>query len=73
MEKILLLGHNFMLENHLKQPGRTYCVCGPFAKANEQIQKLQETGDSRCIYRKELDEAWFHNDVAYSDFKDLLR
>ena len=73
MEKIVLLGHNFMLENHLKQPGRTYCVCGPFAKGNEQIQKLQKTGDSRCIYWKELDKAWFHNDVAYGDFKDLLR
>ena len=62
-----------MLENHLKQPGRTYSVCGPFAKGKEQIQKLQETGDSRCIYWKELDEAWFHNHVAYGDFKYLLR
>ena len=29
------------------------------------------TGDSRYIYKNELDEAFFQHDMAYGDFKDL--
>ena len=36
---------------HLKQPGFTYSVCGPFIKNNERIQKFKETGDTNYIYK----------------------
>ena len=62
-----------MLEMHLKQPGFTYIACGPFTKDKDGIQKFKETGDSRYIYQKELDEACFQHDMDYGDFKDLTR
>ena len=58
---------------HLKQPGFTCSACGPFTKNKGRVQKFKETGDSRCIYRNELDKACFHYDMAYGDFKDLAR
>ena len=58
---------------HLKQPGFTYSACGPFTKNKERVQKFREAGDSRCIYRNELDKACFHYDMAYGDFKDLAK
>ena len=58
---------------HLRQPGFTYSACGPFTKSNERIQKFKETGDSRHIYQNELDKAYFKQDMAYGDFKDLTR
>ena len=58
---------------HLKQPGFTYNNRGPFTKNKERIQKFKETGDSRYIYKNELDKACFQHDIAYGDFKDLAR
>ena len=29
-----------MPEMHLRQPGFTYCACGPFSKKQEEIQKI---------------------------------
>ena len=43
----------------LKQPGFTYSACGPFIRNKDRIQKFKETGDSRYIYRNELDKACF--------------
>ena len=54
VNKILLAGDTFMPEMHLKQPGFTYSVCGPF-KNKERIQKFKETGDTSYIYKNELD------------------
>ena len=62
-----------MPEMHLKQPGFTYSACGPFTKNKERIQKFKETGDTKYIYRNELDKACFQHDMAYGDFKDLNR
>ena len=62
-----------MPEMHLKQPGFTYSVCGPFTKNEERIQKFTETGDTSYIYKNELDQACFQHDMAYGDFKDLKR
>ena len=42
-----------MQEMHLKQPGFTYSVCGPFTKNKERIQKFKETGDTSYIYKNE--------------------
>ena len=39
----------------------------------ERIKKFKETGDSRDIYQNELDKAYFQQDMAYGDFKDLRR
>ena len=63
----------FMPEMHLKQPGFTYSVCGPYTKNKERTQKFKETGDTKCIYRNELDEACFQHDMVYGDFEDLAR
>ena len=62
-----------MPEIHLKQPGFIYSACGPFTKNKERIQKFKETGDSRYIYRNELDKACFQHDMANGDFKDLTK
>ena len=62
-----------MPEMHLKQPGLYYSACGPFTKNEERIQKFKETGDTKYIYRNELDKACFQHDMAYGDFKDLAR
>ena len=37
------------------------------------MQKFKETGDSRYIYRNELDKVCSQNDMVYEDFKDLPR
>ena len=66
----LLEGDKFMPEMHLRQPGFTYSARGPF---KERMQKLKKTGDSRYIYRNELDKACFQHDIAYEDFKDLAK
>ena len=73
VNKFLLAGDKFMPEMHLRQPGFTYSACGPFTKNKERIQKFKETGDTKYIYRNELDKACFQHDMAYGDFKDLNR
>ena len=42
-------------------------------KKFKKIQKFKETGDTKYIYRNELDKACFQHDMAYGDFKDLAR
>ena len=73
INKLLLARYKFMPEMHLRQPQFTYSACGPFTKNKERIQKFKETGDSRYIYRSELDKACFQHDIAYGDFKDLTK
>ena len=58
---------------HLKQPGFTFSACRPFTKNKERIQKFKETGDTKYIYRNELEKACFQHGMAYSHFKDLAR
>ena len=67
VNKFLLAGDEFMPEMHLKLPGFTYIACGPFNKNKERIQKFKETGDTKYIYKKELDRACFQHDMAYGD------
>ena len=59
VNKLLLVGDNFMLEMHLKQPVFTYSACGPFTKNKERIQKFKETGGTSFIYKNKLDKACF--------------
>ena len=72
INKFLLAGDKFMPEMHLRQPGFTYSACGPFTKHKQRIKKFEQTGDTRYIYRNELDKACFQHDAAYADNKDLL-
>ena len=51
VNKCLLAGDKFMPKMHLKQPGFTDSVCGPFTKDKVRIQKLKETGDTNYIYK----------------------
>ena len=73
MNKFLLAGDKFMHEMHLRQPGFTYSVCGPFTKKQEKIKKIKETGHSRYIYQNELDKACFQHDMALTAFDKILR
>ena len=73
IKKLLLTGDKFMPEMHLKQPGFTYSACGPFTKHRERIRRFKETGETRYIYRNDLDKACFQHDSAYADSKDLVK
>ena len=42
-------------------------------KIKERIQKFKETGNSRYIYKNKLDKFCYQLNMAYGDFKDLLR
>ena len=59
-----------MPEIHIRQPQFTYSACGPFNKHKQRIQKFKETGDTKYIYRNELDKACFAHDAAYFGSKD---
>ena len=71
INKFLLAGDKFMPEMHLIQAWFTYSACGPFTKNKERIQKFKQTGDSRYIFKNELDKACFQHDMANGDFRDL--
>ena len=73
INKLLLTGNKFTPEMHLRQPRFTYSACGPLTKKKERIQKFRETGDTKYIFRNELDKACFQHDMAYGDFKDLAK
>ena len=38
----------------------------------KRIKEFKRTGDTRYIYRNELDKACFQHDSAYADHKDLI-
>ena len=73
VNKFLLVGDKFMPEMHLKQPALLdksrfiYSACGPFTKNKERIQNFKETGDTKYIYRNELDKACFQHDMTYRE------
>ena len=68
----LLAVDKFMPEKHLRQPRFVYSACGPFTRHKERIKDFKRTGDTRYIYRNELDKACFQHDSAYADHKDLI-
>ena len=72
INKFLLAGDKFMPEMHLRQPRFVYRACGPFTRHKERIKEFKRTGDTRYIYRNELDKACFQHDSAYADQKDLI-
>ena len=72
INKFLLAGDKFMPEMHLRQPRFVYSACGPFTRHKARIKEFKRTGDTRYIYRNELDKACFQHDYAYADHKDLI-
>ena len=72
INKFLLVGDKFMPEMHLRQRQFIYSACGPFNRHKERIKEFKLTGDTRYIYRNELDKACFQHDSAYADHKDLI-
>ena len=72
INKFLLVGDKFMPEMHLRQPQFVYSACGPFTRHKERIKEFKRTGDTRYIYRNELDKACFQHDSTYADHKDLI-
>ena len=73
INNFLLAGDKFMPEMHLRQPQFVYSACGPFTRHKEIIKKFKRTGDTRYIYRNELDKACFQHDSGYADHKDLIK
>ena len=59
-----------MPEMHLRQPRFVYSACGPSTRHKERIKEFKSTGDTRYIYRNELDKACFQHDST--DHKDLI-
>ena len=72
IEKIFLAGDKFMPEMNLRQPRFVYSACGPFSRHREIIKEFKRIGDTRYIYRNELDKACFQHNSAYADHKDLI-
>ena len=72
INKFLLAGDKFMPEMNLRQPRFVYSACGPFTRHKERIKEFKRTGDTRNIYRNELDKACFQHDSAYAYHKDLI-
>ena len=72
INKFLLAGDKLMAEMHLRQPRFVYSACGPFTSHKERIKEFKRTGDTRYIYRNELDKACFQHDSDYADHKDLI-
>ena len=71
INKFLLAVDKFMPEMHLRQPKFVYIVYGPFTRHKERIKEFKRTGDTRLLYRNELDNACFKHDAAYAKYKDV--
>ena len=61
-----------MPEMHLRQPRFIYSACVSFTRHKERIKEFKHTGDTRYIYRNELEKACFQHDSAHADHKDLI-
>ena len=72
INKFLLAGDKFMPEMHLRQHQFVYSACGPFTGHQERIKNFKQTGDTRYIYRNELDKVCFQHDSAYAYHKGLI-
>ena len=70
INKFLLADDKFMSEMHLRQPQFVYSACGPFTRHKERIKEFKRTGDTRLLYRNELDKVCFKHDAAYTKYKD---
>ena len=65
INKFLLVRDKSMPEMHLRKPQFVYSACGPFTRHKDRIKEFKRTGDTRLLYRNELDKACFKHDAAY--------
>ena len=56
---------------HLRQPKFVHSACGSFTRHKERIKEFKRTGDTRLLYRNELDKACFKHDAAYEKYIDV--
>ena len=71
INKFLLADDKFMPERHLRLPQFVYSACGPFTRHKEKIKEFKSAGDTRLLYRNELDKACFKHDATYVKYKDV--
>ena len=71
INKFLFAGDKFMPEMHLGQPQFVYSACGPFTRHKERIKEFKRTGDTRLLYRNELDKTCFKHYVTFAKYKDV--
>ena len=69
IDNFLLAGEKFMPGMSFRQSGFMYSACRTFTKNRTRIQEFKATGDSRYIYKNELDNACFQHDMIYEDFQ----
>ena len=67
----LLAGDKFIPEMHSRQPQFVYSACGLITRHKERMKEFKRTGDTRLLYRNELDKACFKHDAAYTKYKDV--
>ena len=48
--------NTFMPEMHLRQLQFVYSACGSFTRQRNRTKKFKQTGDTRYIYRNNLDK-----------------
>ena len=73
VNKFLLVGDKCMPQMLLKQPGFTYSACVLFTKNKERTEMFINTGNTDFVYKNKLYKACFQHNMAYGDFKDLLK
>ena len=55
------------------EPAFIYSFSGLCTKPKERTIKFKETRDLRYVCQNVLDKVYFQHDMAYWDFKDLLK
>ena len=74
--KFLLAENKFVPEVYLKQPGLMYrCIVlvGSSQMTKQEQKKIKRPGDSRYIYKNEIDKICLQHDMTNGDFKYFLR
>ena len=73
INEFLLARDKFKSRRSMSQSQFTNRNWVSFKKKKKKKQEFKATGDSRYIYKNELDKTCFQHDMAYGDLKDLPR
>ena len=73
VNKRLLDGDRFMPELRLRQLGFTDSASGPFTKHRERIRKFIDRGGLNYVYKNEVHNACFADNVVYSHCKEFAK
>ena len=71
--KFLLAEKKFVPEMYLKQPGLMYRCIVLVGSSQMTKQELRKSGDSRYIYKNEIDKIYLQPDMTNGNFKYFLR